>query len=226
MRTPDDSKPLLAQWNTFQRRTPWFGQLNRFRSVTPRCFFAPSDCFNHLGWQRISHACSFSIAQRGKWRSRGQTSDSSEIRNTLLHHVRHPGSILENHRKERLSSIAVGAIYHTERRLPNSYDTLIVRLLLLILSILIVNSSSSSSLILLAFPVQRKIRTLFALLSIDWLASNKRRARNKKRTMISKKTILVLEFSGIVERLFKFRIEHVDSEIEESINSLFPPVET
>lgn len=42
-------------------------------------FVSPSDCFDYLGWQRISHACSFSIAQRGKRRSRGQTSNPSEI---------------------------------------------------------------------------------------------------------------------------------------------------
>lgn len=31
------------------------------------------------------------------------------------------GSILKNHREERLSGIALGSLYHTERRLSNPY---------------------------------------------------------------------------------------------------------
>lgn len=56
-------------------------------------------------------------ATHGRARVAGQArADHSQVRDPVLHRVRHPGALPQDRREERVPGAALGALHHAERR--------------------------------------------------------------------------------------------------------------
>lgn len=56
-------------------------------------------------------------ATHGRARVAGQArADHSQVRDSVLHRVRHPGALPQDRREERVPGAALGALHHAERR--------------------------------------------------------------------------------------------------------------
>ncbi|KAJ1617256.1 hypothetical protein T492DRAFT_500962 [Pavlovales sp. CCMP2436] len=72
---------------------------------------------------KTNHNCNYNSQTNHNYSSRTHllNNSSGEVRDPLLHSLRHPGALPQDHREVGLPGAAVGALHHAERRLPAAH---------------------------------------------------------------------------------------------------------